>query len=66
MICAKFGKNWSSGSGDVVENVKVYRQTKKKNRQTDGQTHWRIQRGRGSRGRNPPPPGGGEIFVRVG
>jgi hypothetical protein len=27
MICTKSGKNWSSGSGEEVENVKVYRQT---------------------------------------
>jgi hypothetical protein len=31
MICAKSGQNWPSGSGEEVENVKVYRQT-------DGQT----------------------------
>jgi hypothetical protein len=33
MICAKSGWNWSSGFGEEVENVKVYRQT-------DGQTDW--------------------------
>jgi hypothetical protein len=27
MICAKSGYNWLSGSGEEVENVKVYRQT---------------------------------------
>jgi hypothetical protein len=27
MICAKSGQNWPSGSGEKVENVKVYRQT---------------------------------------
>jgi hypothetical protein len=27
MICAKSGLNWSCGSGEEVENVKVYRQT---------------------------------------
>jgi hypothetical protein len=27
MICAKFGSNWPFGSGEEVENVKVYRQT---------------------------------------
>jgi hypothetical protein len=27
IICAKSGQNWSSGSGEEVENVKVYRQT---------------------------------------
>jgi hypothetical protein len=27
MICAKSGYNWSSDSGEEVENVKVYRQT---------------------------------------
>jgi hypothetical protein len=27
MICAKSGKNWPSGSGEEVENVKVYRRT---------------------------------------
>jgi hypothetical protein len=27
MICAKSGKNWTSGSEEEVENVKVYRQT---------------------------------------
>jgi hypothetical protein len=31
MICAKSGKNWPRGSGEEIENVKVYRQT-------DGQT----------------------------
>jgi hypothetical protein len=35
MICAKFGYNWSSGSGEEVENVKVYRRT---DRQTDRRT----------------------------
>jgi hypothetical protein len=28
MICAKSGKNWSSGFGEEVENVKVYRDTR--------------------------------------
>jgi hypothetical protein len=32
MIGVKSGKNWSSGSGEEVENVKVYRRTC----QTDG------------------------------
>jgi hypothetical protein len=27
MICANSGYNWSSGSGEEVENVKVYRRT---------------------------------------
>jgi hypothetical protein len=27
MICAKSGQNWPCGSGEEVENVKVYRQT---------------------------------------
>jgi hypothetical protein len=27
MICVKSGKNWPSGSGEEVQNVKVYRQT---------------------------------------
>jgi hypothetical protein len=46
IICVKFGSNWPSGSGEEVENVKVYRQT-------DGQTdsgqkairiaHWSFQ-----------------------
>jgi hypothetical protein len=27
MICSKSGQNWTSGSGEEVENVKVYRQT---------------------------------------
>jgi hypothetical protein len=27
MICAKSGLNWFCGSGEEVENVKVYRQT---------------------------------------
>jgi hypothetical protein len=31
MICAKYGQNWPSGSGEEVENEKVYRRT---NRQT--------------------------------
>jgi hypothetical protein len=35
MICAKSGYNWSSGSGEEVENVKVYRRT---DRRTDRQT----------------------------
>jgi hypothetical protein len=38
MICAKFGQNWPSGSGEEVENVKVYRQT-------DGQTNGRPTKG---------------------
>jgi hypothetical protein len=32
MICAKPGLNWPNGSGEKVENVKVYRQT---DRQSD-------------------------------
>jgi hypothetical protein len=35
MICAKSDENWPSGSGEEVENVKVYRQT---DRQTDNRT----------------------------
>jgi hypothetical protein len=27
MICAKSNYNWHGGSGEEVENVKVYRQT---------------------------------------
>jgi hypothetical protein len=27
MICAKSGQNWPRGSGEEVENVKVYKQT---------------------------------------
>jgi hypothetical protein len=27
MICVKSGQNWPGGSGEEVENVKVYRQT---------------------------------------
>jgi hypothetical protein len=27
MICAKCGQNWPNGSGEEVENVKVYRWT---------------------------------------
>jgi hypothetical protein len=27
MICAKSDENWPSGSGEEVENVKVYTQT---------------------------------------
>jgi hypothetical protein len=27
MICAKSGKNWPGGSGEEVENVKLYRRT---------------------------------------
>jgi hypothetical protein len=27
MICAKSGQNWPCGSGEEVENVKVYRRT---------------------------------------
>jgi hypothetical protein len=33
MIFAKSGQNWPSGSGEEVENVKVYRQTD--NRQSE-------------------------------
>jgi hypothetical protein len=42
MICAKSGYNWSSGSGEEVENVKVYRRT---DRWTDGQTDGRRTTG---------------------
>jgi hypothetical protein len=39
MLCAKFGQNWSSGSGEEVKNVKSLqtddRQTDDR-RQTDG------------------------------
>ena len=39
MLCAKFGWNWPSGSGEEDENVKSL-QT---DRQTDGQTdRWRT------------------------
>jgi hypothetical protein len=34
MTFAMFGQNWSGGSGEEVENVKVYRQS---DGQTDGQ-----------------------------
>jgi hypothetical protein len=27
MICAKSGQNWPNGSGEEIENVKVYRKT---------------------------------------
>jgi hypothetical protein len=41
MLCAKFGQNWSSGSGEEVKNVKSLqttddRQTTDARRQTDG------------------------------
>jgi hypothetical protein len=32
MLCAKFGQNWSSGSGEEVKNVKSLQTT---DRQTD-------------------------------
>ena len=35
MLCAKFGWNWPSSSGEEDENVKIYRQT---DGRTDGQT----------------------------
>jgi hypothetical protein len=35
MLCAKFGQNWSSGSGEEVKNVKSL-QTTDARRQTDG------------------------------
>jgi hypothetical protein len=42
MICAKFGQNWSSGSGEEVKNVKSLqtddRQTTDARRQTDRRT----------------------------
>jgi hypothetical protein len=34
MICAKSGSNWLNGSGEEVENVKVYRRTEKTDRRT--------------------------------
>jgi hypothetical protein len=40
MICAKSGWNWPSGSGEEVENVKVYRRTDR--RTDDGQPTIRI------------------------
>jgi hypothetical protein len=44
MICAKSGENWPGGSGEEVENVKVYRQTdgKTDGRMDDGQRAIRI------------------------
>ena len=36
MLCAKFGSNWSSGSGEEDENVKSL--DRQMDRQTDGQT----------------------------
>jgi hypothetical protein len=33
MLCAKFGQNWSSGSGEEVKNVKSLQTD---DRQTDG------------------------------
>jgi hypothetical protein len=40
MICAKSCSNWSSGSGEEVENVKIYRRT---DRQTDA-GQWAIRK----------------------
>jgi hypothetical protein len=34
MLCAKFGQNWSSGSGEEVKNVKSLQTDDR--RQTDG------------------------------
>jgi hypothetical protein len=38
MLCAKFGQNWSSGSGEEVKNVKSLQTTDRQtdDRQTDG------------------------------
>jgi hypothetical protein len=38
MICAKFGWNWSSGSGEEVENVKSLQTDRRTDRRTDRQT----------------------------
>jgi hypothetical protein len=39
MLCAKFGQNWSSGSGEEVKNVKSLQTDRRQTtdaRQTDG------------------------------
>ena len=38
MLCAKFGWNWPSGSGEEVENVKSLQTDRQTDGQTDGQT----------------------------
>jgi hypothetical protein len=63
MICANCGQNWSSGSGEEVENVKVYRQMDRQ--KDDGQRairiahlsfqlRWANKGGRGSHKKNTP------------
>ena len=38
MLCAKFGWNWPSGSGEEVENRKSLQTDRQTDRRTDGQT----------------------------
>ena len=38
MLCAKFGGNWPSGSGEEDENVKGLQTDGQTDRRTDGQT----------------------------
>ena len=38
MLCAKFGLNWPSGSGEEDENVKSLQTDRQTDGRTDGQT----------------------------
>ena len=44
MLCAKFGWNWSSGSGEEDENVKSLQTDRQTDRQTDGRTDGQTDR----------------------
>ena len=46
MLCAKFGWNWPSGSGEEDENVKSLQTDGRTDRQTDGQTDRQTDDGR--------------------
>ena len=43
MLCAMFGWNWPSGSGEEVENVKSLQMDRQTDRRTDRQTDDRQQ-----------------------
>ena len=44
ILCAKFGLNWPSGSGEEVENVKSLQTDRQTYRHTDIQTDWWTER----------------------
>ena len=46
MLCAKFGRNWLSGSGEEDENVKSLQTDRQTDGRTDGRTDGQTDDGR--------------------